>query len=191
MAGGQFHLIGIGAAEGSIEPLRTILQGLPAGVNGAFFILNHLPPDFPSFTRQLLEHYTPMPIHQAEHGMTIRPGHLYLLPANHYMTVFRGVLYLQRREPRPKSNRAIDIFLTSLAADAGCCAVGVLLSGNGSDGVEGLGDIRQAGGITIVQDPATAKYPKMSENAANAGAAIFTLEPAGIAELLIELMGSR
>src|ERR1700712_3736486 len=174
MAGAQFHLIGIGIAEGGIEPLRTILQVLPAGMNGAFFILNHLPPDFPSFTGQLLEYYTPMPIQQAAHGMVIRPGYLYLLPVNHYMTVAHGLFCLQVREPRPKSNRAIDIFLTSLAADAGCRAVGVLLSGSGSDGVAGLGHIMEAGGITIVQNPATAKYWEMPANAANAGVAMFT-----------------
>jgi two-component system CheB/CheR fusion protein len=188
MADGQFHLIGIGMAEGGIEPLRTILQALPAGANGAFFILNHLPPDFPSYTCQLLEYYTPMPIQQAAHGILVRPGHLYLLPVNHYMTVAGGILCLQQREPNPRSHRAIDIFLASLAADARYRAIGVLLSGSGSDGVVGLGDIMQAGGITIIQDPATAKYPEMPENAANAGAAIFTLEPARIAALLMELV---
>jgi two-component system CheB/CheR fusion protein len=190
MPGLPFHLIGIGVGEGSIEPLRTILFALPARVNGAFFILKHLPPDFPNFTRQLLEHHTQMPIHEAAHGMVIRPGHLYFLPANHYMTVKRGVLRLEPREPRPKSNRAIDIFLISLAADAGCLAVGILLSGSGSDGIAGLEQIMRAGGTTLVLDPETASHPELPKNAVGAGTANFTLAPDAIAELLTELVKS-
>jgi two-component system CheB/CheR fusion protein len=188
MSGWPFHLIGIGRAEGSVEPLRAILFSLPAEVNGAFFILKHLPPDFPNFNRQILEQYTNMPLHEAAHGMVIRPGHLYFLPVNHYMTVKSGILFLQRREARPKSNRAIDLFLISLAADAGCLAVGILLCGSGDDGVAGLGHIMQAGGVTIVLDPETASFPGMPKKAAEAGVANFKLAPGAIAELLTELV---
>jgi chemotaxis response regulator CheB len=188
MISDQFHLIGIGTAEGGVEPLCQIFSLLPDEPNGAFFILNHTPPAFPSFTRQLLQLYTRMPVLEAMDEMPVQVGHLYVLPVNHYMTLKNGKIFLQMREPQPRSNRAIDNFMISLAADAGSRAVGILLSGSGNDGVAGLGHIARAGGITIVQDLESAEYPKTPRNAADAGVAIFILEPAGIAGLLNELI---
>jgi two-component system CheB/CheR fusion protein len=188
MTGQDFHLIGIGVSEGGIEPLRTILFLLPFEPNAAFFVLNHLPPDFPSFTAQLLQHYTTMPIHEGGEDMLIMPGHVYLTPVNYYMTVYNGFLKLEKRELKPKSNRAINIFLNSIALNTGGRAVGILLSGSGNDGVEGLANIASEGGITIVQSPETAKFPQMAKTAIEAGVAIFTLEPVGIADLLNELI---
>jgi chemotaxis response regulator CheB len=188
MISDQFHLIGIGTAEGGVETLCKILSLLPDMPNAAFFVLNHMPPGFPSFTRQLLQPYTRMPVLEAMDELQVQVGHLYVLPVNHYMTLKNGKIRLQMREPQPRSNRAIDNFMISLAADAGSRAVGILLSGSGNDGVEGLGHIASAGGITIVQDPESAEYPKTPMNAGNAGVAIFILEPAGIAGLLNELI---
>ncbi|HEX3934607.1 MAG TPA: chemotaxis protein CheB [Puia sp.] len=187
MAGHEFHLIGIGFAEGGIEPLCHILSCLPADLNGAFFILNHLPPDFPSFTVQVLRSHTKMPVHTGADNMVVQPGHVYCLPVNHYMTLSNGSLRLERRDPKAKRNQSIDTFLHSIAGIL-CRAVGILLSGSGNDGVAGLANIARAGGLTMVQEPEAAHYPQLPKAAIAAGAAIFTLAPAGIAELLTEVV---
>jgi chemotaxis response regulator CheB len=184
----NFQLIGIGVGEGGIEPLREILLLLPGEQNAAIFVLRHLPPDFPSFTAQVLQHHTSMTIVEAADRTIVKPGHLYCLPVNHYMTCFNGTLRLETREPKTKTNQAIDKFFNSLAKNAAGRAIAILLSGNGNDGVQGLLNVAVAGGITIVQDPETALYSKAPKAEVAAGAAIFNLKPRGIADLLTELV---
>jgi chemotaxis response regulator CheB len=186
----DFYFIGIGICEGGVEPLRTILSSLPVEPNAAFFVLNHLPPDLRSFTAQALQYHTTMPIHEAVEDMVIKPGQLYCLPINHYIRLYNGSLKLEKREPKPTSNYAINKFLDSLAGDVGCRAIGILLSGSGDDGVKGLENILRQGGITIVQDPETAANPQTPKAAIEAGVVIFIRKPGGIAKLLAELIKS-
>jgi two-component system CheB/CheR fusion protein len=149
----DYYLICIGFSVGGIQPLRTILSLLPARLNGAIFILNLLPPGFPGFTAQVLEGYTDIPIYTAVNNMLIEPQRIYLLPPDHYMTLNKVALSLEKRAQTYKNNRAINTFLNSLEEFAGLRTIAILLSGSANDGANGLGHILRIAALRSFKPP--------------------------------------
>ncbi len=178
----EFHIVGIGASAGGLEAIETFFDNMPGGLNMAFVIVQHLSPDYKSLMGELLSKHTAMTIYQAEDGMEIAPGAIYLIPRKKNMTVFRGKLFLTQQEQG--LNLPIDIFLQSLAEDAGEKSVGVILSGTGSDGTRGVRAIKEAGGIVMVQDEETAKFDGMPRSAIATGIVDYVLPPEQLAEEL-------
>jgi two-component system CheB/CheR fusion protein len=178
-------VVGVGASAGGLEAFSAVLEHLPADTGLAIVFVSHLDPKHESILTSLLARTTSMPVREAKHGMVLEPDHVYVIPRNTRMSIDKRTLILSRRLEAPAKNLPIDHFLTSLARDRGPRAVGVILSGTASDGTMGLAAIKSRGGITIAQDPGTARYDGMPRSAIRANAADFVLPPREIAAKLV------
>jgi two-component system CheB/CheR fusion protein len=175
--------VGIGASAGGLEACTTLLKALPANSGMAFVVVQHLDPHHQSLLRELLSRATKMPVTQVEDGIAPEPHHVYVIPPDHDLTLRQGALRLSSRQQAGK-HMPIDLFLSSLAEDQTRGAIGIILSGTGSDGTAGLRAVKSGGGITFAQDPKSAPYPGMPESAIAAGCVDFVLPPGGIARKL-------
>lgn len=172
-------LIAIGASAGGLEEIRTILALLPADLPAIVLVVLHRPGDQVSHLRDVLARRSQMPVVEAVHGQDLEVGICYLgQPAGHL-----GVDRLVRAEltvdfgGKGRRGRTIDDLFTSVARHAGPRTVGVLLSGVLRDGSAGLAAIKKAGGITMVQSPAEARFADMPENAIASGRDIDLIAP--------------
>ncbi|MDF1586199.1 chemotaxis protein CheB [Marinimicrococcus flavescens] len=162
-------VVGIGASAGGFEAFREFLSAVPADCGLAFVLVQHLDPNHESMLAQLLTKATELPVRQIEDGSEVAPGRVYLIPPNASLTIEAGRLRLAPfSEPRG-FRRPIDVFFRSLAEDQGSNAACIVLSGTGSDGMQGLRAVKEAGGLTLVQDPETARYDGMPSSAASTG----------------------
>jgi two-component system, chemotaxis family, CheB/CheR fusion protein len=187
----RFPIVGIGASAGGLEALTILFRELPPDLGMAFILIPHLEPSRESAVSQILGRSTRMPVLEVTDGMRIAPNHVYVIPPNHDMTIAEGVLHLGCR-PNPRSvNTTIDTFLRSLATGHGSDAIGVILSGTASDGTLGLAAIKGEGGITLAQEPGSAKYDGMPASAIASGCVDFILDPAGIAREIARIRHRR
>jgi two-component system CheB/CheR fusion protein len=191
-ADGQAYcaVVGVGASAGGLEAFSAVLESLPADTGMSFVFVSHLDPKHESILTSLLARVTSMPVLEAKHRMLLEPDHVYVIPRNARMTVDTCRLALSRRLQAPAENLPIDHFMESLARDRKHRAIGVILSGTASDGTIGLAAIKSEGGITIAQDPRTAKYDGMPRNAIKAKVADFVLPPHEIALMLARIARS-
>ena len=171
--GGQdaadFHIVGIGASAGGLEPLERLFSRLSPDTGMAFVVVQHLSPDFKSLMSELLSRRTSMPVRLAEHEMPVEPNCVYLIPPTKEMTIKQRRLLLHDKDPKHGLALPIDLFLRSLAHDLGERSVAVILSGSGSDGSRGIQDIRRAGGTVFCESPETAQFNGMPVSAMNTG----------------------
>jgi len=168
MAEFQYPVVAVGASAGGIEALKTFVECLPGDIRAAFVILQHLAPDYDSQLVSILDRNGKLPCREANSGTVIEPGNIYVLPPNRYLKVLdQGLLVEETSDPRGK-RMPIDYFMRSLAETAGPQAVGIVLSGTGSDGTLGLRAIKGKGGLTFVQSPETALYDGMPRAAIEA-----------------------
>jgi len=162
-------VVGLGASAGGLEAFQLFLNATPADSGLAFVLVQHLDPNHQSMLAELLSRRTTMPVQQIVDGMAIEPNNVYLIPPNASLVVDKARLRLSDfSEPRG-FRRPIDVFFRSLAVDQGTNAACVVLSGTGADGTEGLRAVKEAGGLTLVQDPEAAKYDGMPKSAAATG----------------------
>ncbi len=166
----RFPIVGIGASAGGLETFAELLANLPINTGMAFVYVQHLDPHHESLLTTLLAKSTAMPTHEARHGMTIEPNHVYVIPPNTDLGIHRGRLTMQPRSESHQPHMSVDHFLRALATDLNNGAIGVILSGTASDGVQGLKAIKEVGGLTFAQDPEEAKYDGMPRSAINADA---------------------
>src|SRR5690349_4636354 len=185
--GNPFPVIGIGASAGGLEAFAQLLSAVPENTGAAFVLVQHLDPQHESVLSELLEPATKMPVVTVQDGIAIQPDHVYVIPPNTSMELQDGALRLVAREPG--IHLPIDIFFRSLAEVQGSRAIGVVLSGNASDGSLGLRAIKAECGITFAQDEATAKFGGMPRNAVASGAVDYVLPPAEIGRELARLGG--
>src|SRR5512132_133520 len=177
----RFPVVGIGASAGGLEAFTQLLRALPSDTGMAFVFVQHLDPTHPTVLADLLSKATRMPTSQVEDGTPVRPDHLYVIPPNHSLTISGGVLRLGSRDQTHGQHLPIDTFLASLADDQGARAIGVILSGTGSDGTLGLRAIKSSGGVTFAQDERSAQHAGMPHSAVLAGAVDLVLPPGEIA----------
>ncbi|HVY86834.1 MAG TPA: chemotaxis protein CheB [Caulobacterales bacterium] len=162
-------VIGLGASAGGLEAFQAFLGAAPADAGFAYVLVQHLDPNHESMLAELLSRRTTMPVRQVVDGAAIEPNCVYLIPPNASLIIERAKLKLSEfSEPRG-FRRPIDVFFRSLAVDQGSNAACVVLSGTGADGSEGLRAVKEAGGLTLVQDPGSAKYDGMPKSAAATG----------------------
>ncbi|MCK9374814.1 MAG: PAS domain-containing protein [Syntrophobacterales bacterium] len=180
-------VVGVGASAGGLEAFTDLLRHLSPDTGMAFVLLQHLPPKQHSMLAQILGKATVLPVEEAREGVEPRPDHVYILPPGEVMEIRQGALRLTRRTISEGRYLPVDIFLTSLAVERGGQAIGVILSGTASDGVQGMKAIKEAGGITFAQDEQTAKYPGMPQSSVAAGCVDFVLTPEGIARELARI----
>ncbi|MBJ6725243.1 chemotaxis protein CheB [Geomesophilobacter sediminis] len=167
----SFPIVGIGASAGGLEALEQFLRRVPEGCGMAFVIIQHLDPTHKGIMAELLRRTTGMKVHQVRDRMRVEPDCVYVIPPNRDMSILHGVLHLfEPAEPRGL-RLPIDFFLRSLAEDRQELSIGVILSGMGSDGTMGLRAIKEKAGLTLVQEPASAKFDSMPRTAIAAGLA--------------------
>ncbi|MGB0562489.1 MAG: chemotaxis protein CheB, partial [Spirulinaceae cyanobacterium] len=190
MAKEDCFLVGVGASAGGLRALEEFFDHMPADSGAAFVVVQHLSPDFKSLMKELLERRTRMTVKRVEDGMKIEPNIVYLITPRNNLIIDAGTLKLieQNEFPRQQPNFPIDIFLNSLAQDQGDRAIGIVLSGTGSDGTRGLQSISEAGGLTFAQSPATAEFDGMPQSAIATGIVDQVLPPQEIARTVCEII---
>ena len=184
------YIVGVGASAGGLEAISQLISGLTADCPCALIILQHMSQTHRSMLVEILARATSLQVVEAQHGITPKAGHVYVVPASHHAELKDGAISLLPAQPEVSPKPCINQFFISLAAEKGESAVGILLSGTGSDGVTGLRAIQAAGGFTITQQPESAKYDGMPRNAIEAGVADHILSPAEIAQTLPRLLTS-
>jgi two-component system CheB/CheR fusion protein len=182
-----FPIVGIGASAGGLEAFSQLLAHLPDNTGMAFVLVQHLDPKHESKLTDLLSKTTRMPIREVTDGMTVCPDQVYVIPPNTNLVIVQGNLRLAPRGEGRAQHLTVDHFFKSLAEDSQAGAIGVVLSGTGSDGARGLEEIKAAGGITFAQDEATARFAGMPQSAARSGCVDFVLSPAEIARELARI----
>jgi len=184
----NFPIVGIGASAGGLDAFKRLLAAIPEDSGMAYVLVQHLDPSHESILPEILQRVTKIPVHEITDDIHLAPDHIYIIPSNKILTSTDGVLQLTPREN--KINLSIDIFFTSLAEVHKECAVGVVLSGTGSDGTLGLKAIKEHGGISIAQDAESAAYDSMPQSAVNAGVVDFVLAPQNIPAQLLQINSS-
>jgi two-component system CheB/CheR fusion protein len=159
-------VVGLGASAGGLEAFTRFFQAMPPDSGMAFVLIQHLDPTHESLTAELLGKHTRMPVRQVAGDMPVQANRVYVIPPDKYMSIGNGVL---RLTPPPVERRAmrmpIDFFFRSLAEDQQERAIGILLSGTGTDGTLGLKEIKTVGGMAIAQDPGTVQHAGMPQSA--------------------------
>jgi two-component system, chemotaxis family, CheB/CheR fusion protein len=181
----SFPIIGLGASAGGLEAFEHFFRKVPRDSGMAFVLVTHLDPGRASTLTEILQRSTAMPVQEAQDQVAVMPNSVYIIPPNRDMAIFHGTLQLSLPE-QPRGHRMpIDAFLRSLADDQGEQAIGVILSGTGTDGTLGLRAVLGAGGVSFVQEPATAKYDGMPASAIQAGYATYVLPVEKMPEALL------
>ncbi|OHX35295.1 chemotaxis protein CheR [Methylomonas sp. LWB] len=171
------YVVGIGASAGGLEAIESFFKKMPPDTGMAFIVVQHLSPDYKSLMVELLSKHTLMPVLRIEEGMKVEPNHVYLIPPRKNLTMFHGHLLLNNQNHTNELNLPIDIFMRSLAEDVSEFAVGIILSGTGSDGTRGIRAIKEHGGMVMVQDEESAKFDGMPRNAIATGLVDFIMPP--------------
>jgi len=168
--------------------LSDLLKHLPKDIRMAFVLIQHLEPRHKSILSEILTRQTALPVRQAKNNSAVEPGHVYVIPPNSYMGISGGKLKITART-KDKTGKylPVDFFLTSLARDQGKYAIGIILSGTGSDGTRGIRAVKEKGGATFAQNEETSKYYGMPSSALAGGSVDFVLAPELMAEKLIKL----
>jgi chemotaxis methyl-accepting protein methylase len=167
----RFSIVGIGASAGGLEALEQFLRQVPEGSGLAFVIVQHLDPTRAGYLPELLQRATGMEVLLAGDRMRVKPNSVYVIPPNKDLSILHGVLHLVK-PALPRGQRfPIDYFFRALAEDQQDRSVGVILTGMGSDGTIGLKAIKEKEGLTVVQEPASAKFESMPRSALDAGLA--------------------
>src|SRR4029077_2048837 len=185
----RFFIVGIGASAGGLEALTALLSNIKLD-SMAFVVVQHLAPKHESFLPALLARTSNIEVVAVADGTQVQPNKVYVIPPNSDLAVLQGVLHVMTpplATTQHGPHLPIDYFFRSLAADQGTRSIGIVLSGTGTDGTFGLKAIKEAGGITFAQEPASAKYDGMPRSAIESGWPVFCLPPAGIAEELARI----
>lgn len=184
----NFPVVAIGASAGGLEALQEFFKNMSPEPEAAFVVIQHLSPDYKSYMNELLSRYTSIKIEIVKDGMVLEQNRIYLIPPKMNMTIFHGVFYLNELSSTRTLNLPIDIFFRSLAKDQEKNAVGIILSGAGSDGTLGIKAIKEFGGMTMAQDTKSAKFESMPHSSIATGMVDIVLPPSELAEELINYL---
>ncbi len=185
---GAEYIVGIGASAGGLEALQEFFKAVPAKTGIGFVVIQHLSPDYKSLMDELLARHTRLKIEKAEDGMLVEADTIYLIPPRKNLSIFHGKLILEDQGARSGIILPIDIFFRSLAADREKRAIGIILSGTGSDGTLGTRAIKEAGGMVMAQDVETAKFDGMPRSSISTGLVDYILPPREMPEALVHYL---
>lgn len=173
----QFPVVGIGASAGGLAAFEAFLRHLPLDTGLAYVLVQHMAPDQESHLIDLLSRRTPLPVEVVEEeGTPVDPDHVYVIPPGRNLALFNGTLRLLDVSQQP-GRLTVDHFFRSLAQDQGERAIGIVLSGTGSDGTLGVRAIKEAGGMVMAQEPDTADFDGMPQSAIETGLVDYVLPP--------------
>ena len=182
----DFPIIGIGASAGGLEAFEHFFSNMPSDTGMAFVLIPHLDPHHKSSLAELIKRYTRMNVQEVSEGMRILPNQAYIIPPNFNMEIIDGVFHLQKPSAPRGLRLPIDFFFRSLAFEKKDKAIGIVLSGTGTDGTLGIREIKGVGGIAIAQDPKSAKYDGMPKSVINNAVVDYVLPANEIPEVLIK-----
>ena len=178
-------VVALGASAGGLEAFEQFLRAMPVDSGMGFVLVQHLDPTHPSILAEILQRSTTMPVVEARDGMVVERNRVHVIPPNRDMVILRGVLGLSLpSEPRGR-HLPIDSFFRALASDLAESAVGIILSGTGTDGTLGIRAIHGAGGLGLVQEPSTARFDGMPASALKSGFATQALAVEAMPALLL------
>jgi two-component system CheB/CheR fusion protein len=182
-----FPVVGIGASAGGLDTFKRLLRAIPENSGMAFILVQHLDPSHDSILPDLLQRVTRIPVVEITNNIKVAPDHIYIIPSNRLLTATDGVLKLTARPLKNLRSMPIDLFFTSLAEVHQSQAIGVVLSGTGTDGTLGLKAIKDHGGFTFAQEQHSASYDAMPQSAIDADVVDFILTPENIPKQLLIL----
>jgi len=162
-------IVGIGASAGGLKEFELFFKNMPSTKELAFVIIQHLSPNHKSILADIVNRYTEMDVCQIKNNMAIQPGKVYIIPPNNLVLLDKEKLILKKPKNQQRVNLPIDFFFRSLKDNKAERAVALVLSGTGSDGSLGIKEVKEAGGLTIVQQPDTADYNGMPRSAIETG----------------------
>lgn len=170
------YIIAIGASAGGLEEINTFFEHTPLD-SAAYVIVQHLSSVFRSRMTEVVAKHSILEVKEATHGMTVYANVVYLIPNNKFMVIKDSKLYLTDKSEMQGPHLTINTFFNSLASDCGKKAIGVILSGLGSDGSDGIKTIKEAGGMIIARNPETTQFSSMPAHAIATDMVDFILEP--------------
>jgi two-component system, chemotaxis family, CheB/CheR fusion protein len=184
----DFPIVGIGSSAGGLDALQKLFGAMPPESGFAFVVVAHLDPTHESQLAELIARCTTIPVTEVEEPVTVEPDHVYVIAPNQQLTFEGDVL----RPSRPSEVRGerypLDVFFRSLAEHQGNCAIGMVLSGTGTSGAQGLRAVKAEGGIAVAQDPGTAGFSDMPRHAIATGIVDLVLPPDKMPEALLGLV---
>lgn len=183
----KHRIVVIGASAGGVEALRALFRGLNPDLNAAIFVVLHIPIDAKSTLPEILSRQGSIPVRHAQNTQKIDIGHAYIAPPDHHLIIEDGFMRITFGPRINHTRPAIDPLFESAARHYGPDVIGVILSGLLHDGTKGLMNIKQAGGVTVVQDPEEALYPDMPASALKYIQVDYNLPVSKIATLLNRL----
>jgi len=164
-----FLIVGIGASAGGLEAMEEFFRHTPPSSGMAFVVVSHQHAGHVSLLPSLLSKCTAMPVVEATDGMAVEPNRVHMAPGGINLAMLHGTLHFMESDSQDRVPLPIDYFFRSLAGDQKPRAVGIILSGTGTDGTLGLRAIKAESGLTIAQEPQSAKYQSMPRSAIAAG----------------------
>jgi two-component system CheB/CheR fusion protein len=170
------YIIAIGASAGGLEAISAFFDHTPLDAV-SYILIQHLSPNFKSQMAQILSRHTQLQVIEVTDNIKIESNKVYLIPSSNFMVIKNGRLILTDKKDKTPPHMTIDYFFTSLANELREKAIGIILSGSGHDGSKGVAAIKKAGGIVMVQDPATAHFNQMPLAAIATGCADSILPP--------------
>ena len=175
----KFPVVGIGASAGGLGAFEEFFLAIPADtkMGMAFVLVQHMAPDYKSMLSDILSRYTKMQVYDVKDGMTVKLDCVYVIPPNMDMIIMEGMLHLVEPAEVRGQRTPIDFFFRSLASDQQERSIGILLSGTGSDGTQGVRAIKAEGGVVMVQDPESSEYNGMPLSAIDTGLVDYILKP--------------
>lgn len=187
----NFLIVGMGASAGGLETFNDFFEIMPENSGMAFVLVQHLDPTHKSLMVDLIEKHTQMKISEVVDHTKVLPNHIYVIPPNKDMAIFNGILHLMDPTQARGFRKPIDYFFRSLAEDQMDKAIGIVLSGTGTEGTLGLKNIKNQGGLAIVQEPKSAKYDGMPRSVVAANAHDFILPVKDIPQKLLQYAKNR
>jgi two-component system CheB/CheR fusion protein len=178
-------VVGIGASAGGLAALRSFFGRMPSDTGLAVVVVVHLSPEHESHLADLLQPHCEMPVEQVHETLPLVPDHVYVIPPGRNLNTIDSHLRLSELEDQPALRTPIDHFFRTLSETHGHDAIGVVLTGTGSDGTRGLELIRAGGGLTIVQDPEEAEFDGMPRSAIGSGFVDRVLDLDGIVDHVV------
>jgi two-component system CheB/CheR fusion protein len=178
-------VVGVGAAAGGIEALEALLHAFPGHGEVAFALAFHAGADDLRVLMEALHGVTPVPVVAIQDGMSVQMNQVYVAPGHTHVRIENGAFYATQVDTPEDQGVVIDVLFESLADENGPYAIGILLSGAGTDGTLGLKAIRSAGGMTMAQDSASATHDSMPRSAVTIGVVDHVLPPQQMGEELL------
>jgi two-component system, chemotaxis family, protein-glutamate methylesterase/glutaminase len=187
----RFDVVAVGASAGGFHAIAELLRPLPAGFPGSIVVVQHLYPTRESLLANLLQNHTALLVKQAVHDEIMLPGHAYIAPPDQHLLVGPGKIQLAHTHLVHFSRPSIDLLFESVAGVYGSRSIGIILTGALKDGSVGIRAIKEAGGVTMSQDPADAEFDSMPAAAVATGCVDYSLPLAKLGITLKNLYAAR